>query len=121
VDLTGAVLAGADLTGAVLPHFTICPEEGPFVAWKKVHGAILKLEVIGKRVSTPIGRKCRAESVRVLEAFGGVGPFASLRDASFIYTAGGIATAILDEDIRVECTSGIHFYMTRKEAEENRL
>ena len=24
-----------------------------------------------------------------------------------------------DDDIRIECTSGIHFYITRKEAEEH--
>ena len=54
----------------------------------------------------------------MLEAFGKAGPWESLRTGDFKYTLGEIAKADLDTDIRIECTSGIHFFMTRKEAEE---
>jgi hypothetical protein len=124
-DLRHADLNGANLTDAVLPHFALTPEEGSFVGWKKVRcGSVLKLEILvgAKRTSSLIGRKCRASKVRVLEAFGVKADqteFHSCHDADFVYRLGEIAEAPnYCGDIRVECTGGIHFFMTRKEAEE---
>jgi hypothetical protein len=120
-NLQGADLRGADLQGANLPAFQLCPQEGAFVAWKKVRGAVLKLLVTGKRTSSLVGRKCRASEVCVFEAFSAPGEteFTSLYDPRFIYRVGETAREEnYDDDIRVECTEGIHFFMTRKEAEE---
>ena len=115
-NLEGAYLYGANLANAKLPHFQICPEVGDFIAWKKVHGGVLKLLIpaAAKRTSSLVGRKCRAEFVVVLEGSG-----ASRHDPRTLYEPGiTVHPDKYDDDIRVECTSGIHFFMTRKEAEE---
>lgn len=40
-------------------------------------------------------------------------------DNRTVYRVGKIIRPdLFDEDIRVECTNGIHFFITRKEAEE---
>ena len=115
-NLKEANLYGANLEGASLPHFQICPEEGDFIAWKNVQGGILKLLIpaAAKRTSSLVGRKCRAEFVVVLEGSG-----TSRHDNETVYEPGlTVYPDKYDDDIRVECTSGIHFFMTRKEAEE---
>ena len=115
-NLEGAYLYGANLEGANLPHFQICPQEGDFIAWKKVEGGVLKLLVPkdAKRTSSLVGRKCRAEFVVVLEGSG-----VSKHDGKTQYEPGmTVYPDKYDDDIRVECTSGIHFFMTKREAEE---
>ena len=118
-NLSGANLSGADLSGANLPHFQICPEEGSFVGWKKLQGGLLaKLRIPegAKRTSTLVGRKCRAEYVEVLELSE---PSYDMHSGSTLYKKGEtVRPDKYDGDIRVECTHGIHFFMTRKEAEE---
>ena len=113
-DLRGACLWDANLRGAKLPHFQICPEEGSFVAYKKVDTGVIKLEIPSKakRTSSLIGRKCRAEYVRVLEGSGRSCRGGDYKEGEIVYPDS------YDDDIRVECTNGIHFFMTRKEAEE---
>ena len=123
-NLTWADLRGADLYGADLPHFQIVPAEGSFVAYKKVAGGhILKLRILAtaQRTSSLVGRKCRASAVRVLSVVGSraKGPFASKRTDRFVYRLGKVARVEnFDPDIRVECTAGIHFFMTEAEARE---
>jgi len=124
-DLRGAYLRdadlqGADLQGADLPHFQICPETGSFDAWKKVTnttgGTVIKIRIPAKakRTSSLTGRKCRAEFVKVLKGKGN-GKY----DGTTVYTEGETVKAdSFDPDIRIECTHGIHFFMTKKEAEE---
>ena len=42
----------------------------------------------------------------------------SLHDPSFIYRVGEtVKPDRYDDDVRVECTSGIHFFITKPEAE----
>lgn len=113
-NLTGTNLAGTNLTNAILPHFQICPQEGSFIAYKAVHRKILTLEIPAdaKRTSTLTGRKCRAEFVRVLSGSG-----RSFHDENFKYVEGEIVRPdSYNDDIRIECTHGIHFFMTREEA-----
>jgi hypothetical protein len=123
-DLSEADLREANLTNTKMSPFSLCPEEGDFIAWKKVeHNIILKLRIIGKRISTPIGRKCRTDKCEVLAAYNSKGEeirhtFYSKYDNTFHYSVGEIIWTPLDEDFRVECTKGIHFFMTRQEAEE---
>ena len=121
--LVRARLADANLADADLPRFQICPSEGPFIAWKQVAlDVVLKLQIIGDRTSSLVGRKCRCSSARVLEAIGapeGATQFQSKRDKAFVYRLGEVAEATnYSSDIRVECAPGIHFFVTRAEAEE---
>ena len=115
-DLSGADLSEANLYGTNLPHFQRCPEEGDFVAWKAVRGkGVIKLLVPkeAKRTSSLVGRKCRAEFVVVLEGEG-----VSIHDGATKYEPSmKVFPDKYDPDIRVECTSGIHFFMTKREAE----
>jgi hypothetical protein len=122
-NLSEANLTGADLAGAILPEFQLCPQENPFTAYKKVcdlngKGVVLELEILGERTSSLVGRKCRASKVRVIKAIdSSETEFVSTHDKNFRYT---VSTEIeckdYNSDIRVECTSGIHFFMTKKEA-----
>jgi len=116
-NLCGANLYEANLKDTKLPHFQICPTNDSFTAWKKLsNGVICKLRVTknAKRTSSLISRKCRAEYVRVLEGEG-----VSWKDQKTKYTPGKITRAdSYNDDPRVECTNGIHFFMTREEATE---
>lgn len=117
-NLRGAKLWGANLEGANLPHFQITPSEGSFIGWKKTTKGVIKLLITddSKRTSTLIGRKCRASRVVVLggDGVGGTGP-----NYNYItYDEGITIETDFDDDIRVECTKGIHFFMTKLEAEE---
>ena len=120
-DFYGANLYGADLGGADLGEvknlFFQIPQEGELIVWKKVMGGVCKLRVPpeARRTITPMGRKCRAEWVEVLEApEDGRGKL----DQTVIYRAGEIVRPDeYDDDIRVECTHGIHFFLTKEEAE----
>jgi len=130
-DLRGAHLCGADLRGAHLREAYLggadlgncknlvfqIPQEGELIVYKKVGGGVCKLRVPpeARRTATPVGRKCRAEWVEVLEApENGKG----LHDQRVIYRAGEIVRPDkYDDDIRIESTHGIHFFLTREEAE----
>ena len=141
-DLSGANLSGAylscanlsraDLSGAKIEiellnkFFPICcPEYGAFIGWKKCrNNTIVKLEICedAKR-SSAYGRKCRCSAAKVLEIQNIDGtPYeedsvASGRDRSFVYKTGEvISVPDFDEDRRNECSTGIHFFITRQEA-----
>jgi hypothetical protein len=131
-DLQGAYLQGADLQGALLPEYQLCPQNQAFIGFKKVNSAegkvILTLEIQGPSTSSLVGRKCRAKKVKVLKAEtleGAVIPklwvkpqeFESTFNVSFKYQVGQtLEEPSYDRDIRVECTQGLHFFMTKKEA-----
>jgi hypothetical protein len=123
--LRGANLTGANLTGATLPPFQIVPEVGQFRAFKKVQGNVV-LELLiprsAQRTSTLVGRKCRASKVKVVGVASGTTTetvFRSRHDAAFTYEVGKWASVSdYDGDIRVECTKGIHFFPTLKEAQD---
>ena len=106
----------AILTGAKLPHFQI-PQQGTLTVWKKLScGVVAKLLVPAKarRTASLVGRKCRAEWAKVLEGEG-----VSQHDGATRYAPGEIVRPDrYDDDIRVECAPGIHFFLTREEAEE---
>ena len=69
--------------------------------------------------SHAFGRKCRAEYAKVLEIFGAKEAFSSY-DNSFTYKVGKTIkpTTTFDENYTNECSSGIHFFITKIEAEE---
>ena len=134
--LQGANLRGANLQGANLDKetiqninkyrpFQIVPQEGSFIAWKKGRdGEIIKLEIpaSAKRTSSLIGRKCRASKAKILSIKKDGKKVKSCQcwniSYHFTYEVGKIAVPDkYDDDIRVECSSGIHFFITREEAE----
>ena len=127
-DLSGADLSGADLSGASLKdargaelsiaRTRILPE-GELYGWKKcAGGVIVKLRIPEKaRRSNAWGRKCRAEYAIPVEVIGaefGV----SLYDGRTRYVVGEkVECDVWKEDWTKECAGGIHFYLTREEAE----
>ena len=123
-DLRGADLSGANLSGAknipaiTQAKLTITPT-GQFVAFKKCQGNVIVKLMVGKNAkrSNSTGRKCRAEYVKVLEVFGA--PFGiSSHDCVTKYEVGKIVRCDKwEEDRWVECGGGIHFFLTREEAE----
>ena len=130
--LTGAYLTRADLTRADLTRANLTdayltdarglayqiPQEGELIAWKKTTGGPVKLRIPpeAKRTASIVGRKCRAEWAEVLE---GEGDSTSDAKGPTIHYAPGLTVRpdSYDPDPRVECSHGIHFYLTREEAE----
>lgn len=127
-DLHGADLRGADLRGAAIsPLFcaqlTIVPEVGSFVGWKKADGeAIIKLEIpADAKRSNATGRKCRCSKAKVLSIEHDgifIETVKSKYDCNFIYRVGEtVEVEDFCDDRWVECAAGIHFFITREEAE----
>jgi len=122
-DLSGANLSGANLRGATgadlaIARTRILPE-GTLIGWKKCRGnVIVKLQIPAEaKRSHAFGRKCRAEFADVLEVIGAtVG--VSLHDGVTEYRPGRRVTCDKwNEDWTVECGGGVHFYLSRIEAE----
>ena len=117
-DLRGAHLQGADLRGANLPPFQL--PAGDIRVYKRASGKIVHLLIPRhvKRTASMVGRKCRAERAFVL-AIQGDDPVISDHDGKTVYKIGEWVIADnYDPDPRIECSGGIHFFATRKEAEE---
>jgi hypothetical protein len=122
-DLSSANLRYADLRSAknaeLATAMTRILPEGDLIGWKKCQGSVIvKLRIPSEaKRSHAFGRKCRAEYVDVLEVFGadhGV----SMHDGETKYAAGERVTPDkFDENWVDECSSGIHFFITRPEAE----
>jgi hypothetical protein len=119
-----ANLSGANLSGAIYNYSTTglnlaCPEVGAFIAWKKCGDKIVKLQIIDDSLrSSATTRKCRVSKALVLEISGGINHVQSNYDTTFIYEVGKIVE-VLDFDINRwnECSTGIHCFLTRHEAE----
>ena len=119
-DLRAANLYGADLSGTEgLAQFQVCPEVGAFIGFKKVDSAIITLLIPAdaKRVNAYGSRKCRAEFAYVLSVENSTGGL--IAHHGFVYPRSGLVTPdSYDPDPRVECSHGIHFFITRQEALE---
>ena len=135
-DLFEANLSRANLSGANyiekaknLFYPIACPEIGAFVGWKKArvktsgHECIVKLEITEDAVrSSGTGRKCRCSKATVLEIQDLEGIVleqvaVSDRDENFHYIPGTVVSVSdFDENRWNECSTGIHFYITREEA-----
>jgi len=131
-DLSGADLRYANLLNCTMPSWLICPESGSFVAYKAVEDcfgnkAVLRIRVDAEtaRINGIGSRKCRAERVFVLglESAGAIADayWPSTKryvDPECHYKIGEYTVADnYDDDPRKECTGGIHFFMTKAEAE----
>ena len=133
-DLTGANLTGADLRGADLrgaKYKTLCvgynlscPEVGAFMGFKKLRDdkiATLLIPEEAKR-SSATTRKCRCDKALVLEIKKDNKAYKtgySQHDSNFKYVVGKeVNVDNFDEDRWNECSTGIHFFITKEEAEE---
>ena len=129
-SLRGADLRGADLVGAKINENTkinlpiSCPDTGAFTAWKKARGYIVQLEIPAeaKRVSATT-RKCRCNMAKVVAIQNVDGTDSDLRevcsgyDHNFIYKVGEtVVVDNFDDNRWNECSTGIHFFITREEA-----
>lgn len=146
-NLTGAKLTGADLTGAkltdeqkeYLTSVTSILPMGTIIGFKKVKAQnladaeiyqILRLEITADtdRLNAIGSRKCRANRAKVL---GVVDSAKYPKEESkrmysgytntFEYRVGEIVTSEFDDDVRRECSKGIHFFITQREAEDFNL
>jgi hypothetical protein len=120
VNLTGANLRWAkDVPPQVVELTAVVPAEGEVTGWKKCRdGVIVKLLIPAEaQRSNATTRKCRASSARVLEVIGD-DEATSLWDVTFKYRAGEtVSVPEFDENRWAECSAGIHFFLTREEAE----
>jgi Family of unknown function (DUF5758)/Pentapeptide repeats (8 copies) len=134
-NLSGANLSGANLSGANLEEIKnaalslaqtrITPQEGAFVGWKKLQDGVIAKLVIphdADRVNCAGSRKCRAARVFVHEMYLGNEVFPGIgigtHDGKTQYITGKETLPdSFDPSITVECSHGIHFFLTREEAE----
>ena len=137
-DLSGAVLnwavlnwadlSEADLSGAKGLPPICCPEKGSFIGFKKCSGllgdCIVELEIAEDALrSSATTRKCRCSKAKVLSITNLDGsPYNenrafSTHDPSFEYVIGKTVEVNEFNTYRWnECSSGIHFFITRAEA-----
>ena len=129
-DLIGAYLRGAYLRGADLsdanniPYIPIaCPSDGAFVAWKKVSGKLVKLQVPDDaRRCSATSNKCRCDKAIVLDItdLDGSNPtleIVNVQRGNLVYRVGEVVTPdSFDENRWNECSHGIHFFINKEEA-----
>ena len=122
-------LRNADLRYAENVQYPIaCPERGSFIGFKKAKSedfdpVIVELLILedAKRISATT-RKCRCSKAKVLSITSvdeskKYKKAMSNHDNSFIYEVGEIVEVDnFDEDRWNECSTGIHFFITRQEA-----
>ena len=134
-NLWGADFSGADLGGANLWNADLscvkniffpmaCPEKGSFIAFKKAGCYIIELFIPSnaKRCSAT-SRKCRCSKAKVISITTPSGDKTNITevhsnyDPNFIYKLGEyVEVKDFDDNRWNECSTGIHFFITRQEA-----
>ena len=134
-DLSDANLSGANLGGANLWSTDLscvkniffpmaCPEKGSFIAFKKAGYYIIELFIPSnaKRCSAT-SRKCRCSKAKVISITTPSGDKTNITevhsnyDPNFIYKLGEyVEVKNFDDNRWNECSTGIHFFITRQEA-----
>ena len=128
--LYNANLKNADLTNAILSNTRLDESEKirkgiildkPMTGYKKCLGNIIvTLEIPKNAIVFSINNKqCRTNKAKTIDISNGAESIFSTYDREFIYELGK-EMEIKDFDLmyNVECSSGIHFFKTREEAEE---
>jgi len=127
-NLSRANLGGANLGGATGSDLALAmgmhiPPEGPFWGWKKCRGGVIVKLLIPAEANRSHGaeRKCRCEFADVLEVIGAE-TGESDHTPRITYRAGERVTPdAWDENRWDMCSNGIHFFLTRLEAENYNL
>ena len=122
-NLSRAHLSRANLSWAknaeLATAMTVIVPAGEFIAWKKCRdNKIVKLLIPARaKRSSASGRKFRAEYVKVLEVVGG-GEAVSSYTEDVVYRKGKIVRCDKwNPDRWTECGGGIHFFITKEEAQ----
>ena len=119
-NLSGANLYGANLSALQIARFKITPD-GDLIGYKKLKNNIIATLLIpkeAKRVNALSSRKCRAEWVKVLSLSDGTKAF-DTHTGKTLYKVGDLVYPDkFDDNIFKECTNGIHFFLTKEEAED---
>jgi len=131
-DLSGANLSCADLSGAKnieqADAITRILPDGDLIVWKQAQTkdgakAIIQLKIpAAAKRSNATGRKCRAEYAKDMKHFvDGKETKQKLysgHNRGFVYEVGKVIRPDgFDENRWEECSSGVHFFITRWEAE----
>jgi hypothetical protein len=129
-DLRGAYLYTANLRDADLRDAKDIPEliaqrllitpEGRLRVFKKLREGVAVLEIPTRATRfNATGRKCRASHAKVIALPEGCKVGHSIHDPNFVYEVGQVVrpTESFNKDRWQECASGIHFFLTRAEAE----
>jgi hypothetical protein len=133
-DLTRADLSGADLINSELEYTnltdTILDDKEqcrkgivltePITGYKKAYsGKIITLEIpIGAKVFSINNNKRRTNKAKVIDMQGET-ELSSWYNTNFKYHVGDeIEIEDFDENYNIECAEGLHFFLTRKEAEK---
>ena len=104
---------------------TVITPEGSIIGWKKCwilggNGgtciAKLRIPEAAKR-SNATGRKCRAEYVEVLEVIGAEAGYTDSMKRTEYHPGTVVRADRFDDNRWNECSNGIHFFLTRGEAE----
>ena len=129
-NLEGANLSGANLRDAKINFHIACPEKGSFIAFKKAgynyNNYIVELLIPeDARRCSATSRKCRCDKAKVLSitkldgTSDGVDTVYSIYDETFAYKIGEtVEVKNFDDNRWNECSTGIHFFLTRQEAVE---
>ena len=126
-NLYKANLYRANLSEAKIDWPLVCPEKGSFIGYKKCRGnLIVELEIPEDALrSSATTRKCRCSKAKVLSITNLDGSKSkcteatSNRDYSFVYKVGEtVEVTNFDPNRWNECSTGIHFFVTREEAEK---
>ena len=133
-NLSGANLSGAYLSGANLSDISynentafyamVCPGKGSFIGYKKARGKIIELMITeNAKRSSSTTRKCRCSEAVVLSITNIDGTnfdgekVVSDYDEEFVYEVGKtVSVDNFDENRWDDCSTGIHFFLTRDEA-----
>ena len=125
-NLGGANLGNANLRGALntelaLAQTAILPSDGPLFGWKKCRNNVLVGLFIPSKAkrSHAAGRKCRAEYAKVLAVIGSPdNKGISIYSEKVVYEVGKwVHCDKWNDDRWQECAGGIHFFITKIEAE----
>ena len=132
-DLRGANLRGADLSDVYYDESTAmfalaCPEKGSFIGYKKANATNLRKVIVELKItddakrSSATSRKCRCDKAEVISITSLDGSehykkAVSSRDSEFVYEVGKtVQVNDFDDNGWNECSTGIHFFITRDEA-----
>ena len=124
-DLWNADLWNADLGGAKIDFPIACPEKGSFIAFKKVKDNYIVELLIPEdaRRCSATSKKCRCDKAKALSitkidgTSDGVDTVYSIYDETFAYKIGEtVEVKNFDDNRWNECSTGIHFFLTRQEA-----
>ncbi len=106
--------------------FQICPQVGSFYAWKAgKNNTIMKIYIpaSAERTSCLINRKCRCSKARLIMAWDSKGN--KIKECKnwnthypTVYKVGEwMIPNSYNSNIRIDCSNGIHFFITKEEAE----